>query len=132
MGIGSTVVSIPLTTGTVDTYTVLRAPTGDQGGAITILGAEIVNHATTSGTATFTAQLLSYSNAGTPAVNGTVGATIGGTADHWTDNVPKAFTIGSGAEAVLAAGEYLVVNIASVDTGTPTRPYLMLRYRDGK
>ena len=46
-----------------------------------------------------------YSNAGTPALSGTVAAAVGGTAAPLAADVPSAFTI---SEGTLAAGEWLV------------------------
>lgn len=124
----SHIVSIPLPAAVDDCF-VLRAPESAEGGAITIRGAEVVNHATTSSTVSFTVALHAYSNAGTPAVNGTVAAAQGGTADHWADNIPKELTL---TDTQLEAGEYLVLSVAAQGGGAPTRGYLMLRYEDGK
>jgi hypothetical protein len=102
----------------------------DAGGAITVLEAYAVNHATTSGTATFTLALHKRTTAGT-VIAGTVAAAIGGTADHWTDTLPKAFTIDSTYQ-VVDDGECLSVAQAAVDGGSPTRAKVVIHYVQGK
>ena len=112
-----------------DTMFVYRAPV--NGGGRRLIGASFVNFATTSGGTTFTLTLHKYSNAGTPAVNGTLSAALGGTADYWADGVPKDFTL-TDAQCFLDAGEWLAVVYAEQSTGNPTNGLLNLEFGPGK
>lgn len=109
----------------------LKAPENAKGGGITIVDAEIVNGATTSGGTTWTGALHKYSNAGTPAVNGTIAAALGGTTDYWAAGVPKAFTLDSDY-VFLDAGEWLVLDYQEIATGNPTNAFLNVHYVMGK
>lgn len=100
-------------------YWALRAPTDALGGGLSIVSASVINGATTSGTATVTVALTKYSAAGTPALNGTIAAAVGGTASHFTSGVPKDMTISS---PFVDAGEWVRVEVTSVDAGTVTAP----------
>jgi hypothetical protein len=104
--------------GSADSWA-LRAPTDALGGGISVTEAYVINGATTSGTATVTVALTKYSSAGTPALNGTIAAAVGGTASHFTANVHKAMTISS---PFVDAGEWVRVEVTSVDAGTVTAP----------
>lgn len=99
------------------------------GGKITLLDAYAVNHATTSGTATFTLALHKRTSAGT-VIAGTVG-TLGGTADHWTDTLPKSYTLDS-SYITLDEGECLSLAYATVDGGSQTRGMVTIHYVQGK
>jgi hypothetical protein len=99
------------------------------GGKITLLDAYAVNHATTSGTATYTLALHKRTSAGT-VIAGTVG-TLGGTADHWTDLVPKSYTLNE-SYITLGEGECLSLDYASVGGGTATRGMVTIHYVQGK
>jgi hypothetical protein len=112
-------VTIPLTATPPANQYILRAPSDSYGGGLTVVAAYGINQATTSGTATFTVALHKYSAAGTAALGGTVAAALGGTADHWTDDVPKSFTIDS-THRWIDAGEWVVLNYAAVAGGAPT------------
>jgi len=90
-----------------------------------------VNMAATAGGTSFTLALHKYSNAGTPAVNGTISDTIGGSADEWADSVPKEFTIDSDY-SFLDADEWLAVAYAEENSGNPTRAYITIKYEVGK
>lgn len=105
--------------GAAGTLLLLEAPTVANGGGLTVLAAKGINNATTSGTATFTGRLVKMSSAGTPLLNGTVAALIGGTADHWTVGVPKAWTP-AGTAVYLNPGEWLALDYAQVAGGTLT------------
>lgn len=102
----------------------------DTGGAITLLEAYAVNHATTSGTASFTLALHKRSTAGS-VVQGTIATAIGGTASHWTDLSPKTFTLNS-SYVTIDDGECVSVAQVSVDEGTPTRAKVVIHYAQGK
>lgn len=117
--------------GAADTMLVLQAPSDDIGGGIRILEAMAVNHAATAGGTSFTLQMLKYSSAGTPAVNGTITASIGGSADEWADSVPKEFTIDSDY-SFLDADEWLAIKYAEENSGNPTRCYVQVKYAVGK
>jgi hypothetical protein len=99
------------------------------GGKITLVDAYAVNHATTSGTATYTLALHKRTTAGT-VIAGTVG-TLGGTADHWTDLVPKSYTLDSDY-ITLDEGECLSLDYATVDGGSQTRGMVTIHYVQGK
>jgi len=117
--------------GAEDTVLIMKAPTAANGGAVRILEASAVNHATTSSTVSYTLALHRYSSAGTPAVNGTIAAAIGGTADHWADGVPKSFTIDS-TYGVIGAGEWLALVVTAQNAGTATRGRVTLSLVNGK
>lgn len=117
--------------GAEDTILVMKAPAAANGGAVRILEASAVNHATTSSTVSYTVALHRYSAAGTPAVNGTIAAAIGGTSDHWADGVPKSFTIDS-TYGVIGAGEWLALVVTAQNAGTATRGRVTLSLVNGK
>lgn len=125
------VVTIPFPDpGGADTLLVYKAPSANYGGGQRLLDAYFVNHAATGGT-TFTCALHKFSNAGTPAVNGTIAAAIGGTAAPWADSVPKQFTLDQDY-AFLDAGEWVAVVYAEVNAGNPTNGELILHVMNGK
>lgn len=109
----------------------LKAPLDAVGGGIRLVGAHAINTAATGSGTTFTYQLLKYSNAGTPAVNGTVSDILGGTADPWAANVPKAFTLDADY-TFLDAGEWLVLDYQEVTNGNPTLSSIVVQYVMGK
>ena len=115
--------------GAGDTFLVYRAP--ENGGGERLINASFVNAAATSGGTTFTLTLQKFSNAGTPAVNGTVSSALGGTTDYWADGVPKDFTL-TDAYCFLDAGEWLAVVYSEQSTGNPTRGFLNLEFARGK
>jgi len=114
-----------------DTLLIWRAPTDAVGGGVRIVGAEAVNHAATAGGTSFTLALHKYSNAGTPAVNGTITDTIGGSADEWADSVPKEFAVDSDY-SFLDAGEWLALSYAEENSGSPTNAFINVKYLMGK
>lgn len=87
-------------------------------GGITVISAA----AHITGTANIT--LVTMSNVGTPALNGTITNAVGGTA---TAGVPYAFTISDGW---VQAGEWIAVQENNI--GTPTRGHVTLSYRQGR
>lgn len=87
-----------------DLQYITKVPSG--WGGYTVLGANFVNGAATTGGTSFFARLVNYGTSGT-VVGGTIG-TIGGTADHYAADTPKAFTI-TAAQAFLDEGEWLVL-----------------------
>lgn len=108
---------------------VLKAPVDSKGGGITITEAYAVNNATFAGAGTtFTLQLLTYSNAGTPAVNGTV-SNILGSASPWTADVPQQFTVSDGW---VDGGEWVVLDYQEITAGNPTNCYVTLSYVQGR
>ena len=106
---------------------VMQAPTESLGGGIRIVSASAVNGAATGSGTTFTYQLLRYSNAGTPAVNGTISDVLGGTAAPWGASVPKDFVI-TASDAFLSAGEWLVVDYQETNNGNPTNSVINIQY----
>ena len=108
---------------------VLKAPENAVGGGITIVGAVAVNGAATGAGTTFTYQLLKYSNAGTPAVNGTISDILGGTAAPWAAGVPKTFTLST---VFIDAGEWVVLDYQEITNGNPTLSSVVVEYVMGK
>lgn len=110
---------------------VLRAPLAGQGGAITILRAYAVNAAATNGSTGFALQLENWGTAGTAILAGsagTVAAALGGTADPWAVDTPKAFTL---SNPTLDAGEWLVLRKTETNSSDPTRGVLVIEYVAG-
>ena len=107
----------------------------DQGGAVTLIEAYAINHATTSGTATYSVALHKRtSNGGT--IQGTIALAMGGTAasgynSHWTDLTPKTFSLNS-AYQTIDDGECVSIVWAAIDGGSPTRAKVVLHYMQGK
>lgn len=102
------IVSMQVGALTNDTRLLFPAPSDAEGGGITVLGAWVI-----SGTTTSSVQLLKMSSAGTPVLNGTIGAAVGGTADAFTDQCPKPMTISSTYQFV-DAGEWVAVKEGNV------------------
>lgn len=110
---------------------VLKAPSAANGGGLTILEAYVIDEgATTSGTS-WAVALHKYSSAGTPAVNGTIAAAIGGTSDPFAKGVPKTFTIAA-AYRFLDAGEWLVIEKTEDNSSDPTHGYVTVSWIPGK
>lgn len=116
-----------------DTLLIFKAPSANNGGGRRLLEASFVNHAATSGGNAFSLALHRFSNAGTPAVNGTIASAIGGTTAllHWGDSIPKAFTIDHDY-SFLDAGEWLALVYTEIGTGNTTNGQLVLTFADGK
>jgi hypothetical protein len=116
----------------------LRVPSAAFGGGLTILSGEAVQGAAAAlsqgvGGTTFTLALHKYTNAGTPAVYGTIAAAIGGTAVGWGAGVPNAFTITtSGSTNYLSAGEWLVCQYNEINAGNPVNATICIRYILGR
>ena len=101
------VVSINMSELVAGTHLLSQAPSNSQGGGLTIVGGAIV------GSGTVTAALHTFSSAGTPALNGTIAAAVGGTL---TAGVPAAFTISDGK---VEASEWVgVVLVGTLLDGT--------------
>jgi len=98
---------------------IFRAPTNAHGGGVRLLEAFATNGAATAAGTTFTLCMHKYSNAGTPAVNGTISDVLGGTADYWADQVPKEFTL-TAAYTFLDAGESLILDYQETAASAPT------------
>jgi hypothetical protein len=104
---------------------VFQAPTDGLGGGVRLLAADAVNGATLAGAGTtFTYQLLKYSSAATPAVNGTISDVIG-SATQWTASTPQAFTLDSDY-TFLDAGEWLVVDYQELAAANPTNSQIVI------
>ena len=115
---------------------VFKAPSADNGGGVRILEATAVNGASIAnslgvGGTTFTLALHKYSSAGTPVVNGTIAAAIGGTAVGWTAGVPQTFTLNS-TYSYISAGEWVVLQYNEINAGNPTNGFAHIRYQMGK
>ncbi len=99
---------------------VYKAPTAALGGGVRILSAHATVGVATGAGTSFSLALHKYSSAGTPAVNGTIAAAIGGTAaTYWTAGVPQAFTIDADY-SFLDAGEWLVLDYQEDNALAPT------------
>ena len=115
---------------------VLKAPSDANGGGLRLLSGNVVvatsitNSLGVGGT-TFTLALHKYSGAGTPAVNGTIAAAVGGTAVGWTANVPQAFTLNADYSFV-DAGEWVVLQYNELNAANPTGGYAVLHYVMGR
>ena len=113
----------------------LKAPSDLLGGGIRIIAASAVNGATLNAGTSFSYALHKYgavSAGGTPAVNGTIAAAIGGTAaTFWTSGVPQDFTIDSDY-SFLDAGEWLVLDYQEDTNGNPTNSVVNIHYAMGK
>lgn len=108
-----------------------RAPDNGDGGGVTILSAYAINGATLAGPGTtFTFALHRYSNAGTPAVNGTISNTIG-SATQWTADVPQTFTIDD-TYSFLDAGEWLVLDYAELNAANASNAHVIVHYVLGR
>lgn len=114
-----------------DTILLFKAPSDAAGGGIRLVNAYAVNHAATGAGTSFSYALHKYSSAGTPAVNGTISDTIGGTASPWADSVPKSFTLDSDY-TFLDAGEWLALSYAEQTSGNPTNSVITIQYVMGK
>lgn len=112
-------------------FTILKAPTDAHGGGLRLLAASAVEQASgqTSGTA-YALQLLKYSSAGTPAVNGTIAANIGGTASPLAAGVPQAWTLDDDY-TFIDAGESVVVKYSEQNTTNPTQCSIIVEYLVG-
>lgn len=109
-----------------------KAPSDSLGGGVRVLSASAVNGAATNAGTSFSFALHKYSNAGTPAVNGTIAPAIGGTAATiWADAVPQAFVVDSD-QAFLDAGEWLVLDYQEDTAGNPTNAVVTVHLQFGK
>lgn len=97
-----------------------RAPSDGLGGGVRVKSGYFTNGAATGAGTSFSVALHKYSNAGTPAVNGTIAPAIGGTAATiWAAGVPQAFVINS-TYGFLDAGEWLVLDYQEDNASAPT------------
>jgi hypothetical protein len=111
---------------------VFEAPDAGHGGGLRILQASACEDAAPGSGTSFSLALHRYSSAGTPAVNGTIAAAIGGTAaTEWASGVPQSFTI-SETYSFLNAGEWLVIDYQEDDGGNPTNCCVNIWYTLGK
>lgn len=109
----------------------LQAPSDAHGGGLTIVDASIVNGAATTSGTSFSLALHRYSNEGTPAVNGTIAAAIGGTATPWAAGVPQNFTLDADYTFV-DAGEWVVLQYNEQTAGNPTNATATIHYVMGR
>ncbi len=115
------------------TMHLMKAPSESDGGGITLLGATFVNGAATNAGTAFALQLENWGTAGNAIKTGAAGTidSIGGTADVFAADTPKAFSV-SGATAFLDAGEYLVLRKNEENSSDPTRGSLIIEYAMGR
>ena len=112
----------------------LRAPSAAMGGGITILSGEVVQGGTVTnslgvGGTTFTVALHKYTNAATPALYGTVAASVGGTALGWGAGVPDMSRRGSGAGRSIGVPLAAAAIAGSGPAQASTRPSSPFRNR---
>ena len=111
---------------------VYKAPSDLIGGGVKVVQAYAVNGAATGAGTSFSFALHKYSNAGTPAVNGTIAAAIGGTAATiWADAVPQAFVLDDDY-TFLDAGEWLVIDYQEDNASAPTNAVVNVLLEVGK
>jgi hypothetical protein len=110
---------------------VLEFYASEAGGAITLLEAVAVNNADTSSNTSFRVALKKYSASGTPVVIGTAFGPVGGTSDHWVQNVPKRMTLDPD-EAVIESGQWVGLCMTAQNNGTPTNGKVIVHYVGGK
>ena len=109
-----------------------KAPTNALGGGVRLLDAYAVNGAATGAGTSFSFALHKFSAAGTPAVNGTIAAAIGGTAATiWADAVPQQFTVDADY-SFLDAEEWIVLDYQEDNTSAPTNAVVVLHMQMGK
>ena len=109
-----------------------QAPTDAKGGGVRLQSAVAVNGAATGAGTSFSFALHKYSNAGTPAVNGTIAPAIGGTAATiWADAVPQAFVLDDDY-TFLDAGEWLVLDYQEDNASAPTNSVVTANLQMGK
>jgi hypothetical protein len=113
------------------TSDILEFYASEAGGAITLLEARATNHVATSSNTSFSVCIVKYSDAGTPALAGTVFLPRGGTADHWQEALPKPMTLVD-SERVVEAGQWLALQVTRQNNGTPTYGKVVLHYVGGK
>lgn len=99
---------------------VIKAPSDAYGGGLRLAEAYVTNGTATSGTVSFSLQLLKYASSGT-ALSGTVASAVGGSTDHWATETPKSWTISDGK---LDGGEWLVIKkTEDTSASNPTRAF---------
>jgi hypothetical protein len=117
---------------TNDMIPIVRAPLDAIGGGITLNSIDVLQFPIaedqTSSTA-LTLLFLIYSALGTPALSGTVGAALGGTAAPLLKGVPQSVTITS---AFLDAGQWLMAKYTETGTTNPTNCAIVVNYSMGK
>jgi len=108
---------------------IYKAPDADEGGNVQVLSAWAVMAAATGAGTSFSLALHNYGTAGT-AVEGTVAAAMGGTADaaQWAADTPREFTISDGD---LNAGEWLVLDKQEDNSSDPTRGIVVVNILEG-
>jgi len=92
-----------------EVFFALKAPTAVNGGGITVLSAFACTNLAMAAGSSPLIRLLRYSSSGTPAVEGTIAAAVGGSGAAWAAGVPQTFTI---ADAFVDAGEYVAIELA--------------------
>lgn len=115
-------------------FPVLKAPSGAQGGGITLLAAEVIP-ATLTGVGT--AWAIALVNGGTlgTVLGGTIAAKIGGTAaaSNFAANTVYPFTIIATSNInMLAAGEYLALKITQEGVTDVPDGVMVLQYLNGR
>lgn len=105
-----------------------RAPSTDDGGGVSITEIYGVNGAATGAGTGFALQIENWGTAGT-AMEGTVMSSMGGTADPWAADVPKAGTI---VDSYVGAGEWVVIRKNETNSSDPTFGVLSAVVMNGK
>lgn len=111
---------------------IFRAPSNAHGGGLTLLGAWLVNGAAHGAGTAAAVSLENWGTAGNAikaGAAGTIAAAIGGTADFFAADTPKAFTI---SLPFIDAGEWIVARKTEENSADFTRGAISLQYVMGK
>ena len=137
MALDYNVTAVPLTDSWIDddtTFFVMKAPAAGSGGGLTIIEAYAVEddpHDDQGVGTAWAIALHKYSSAGTPALNGTIAAAIGGTADNWAAGVPKTFTVSTSYNFV-DAGEWVAVEKTEENSCDPQQASVIITWVRGR
>jgi hypothetical protein len=109
----------------------LVAPSAALGGGLTIVDAYAIDDTATGAGTSWAVALHKYSALGTPAVNGTIAAAVGGTASPFAAGVPQQFTLDTDY-TFLNAGEWLVIEKTEDNSSDPQVGYVIVHYYIGR
>lgn len=126
-----TPISLTQLQGDTVTYFAMKAPSAANGGGFTILEAYAVDDTATGAGTSWGISLHKYSALGTPAVNGTIAAEIGGTVSPWVKGVPKTFTIAA-AYAFVDAGEWVAIEKDEENSSDPMAGQVVIIWTPGR
>ena len=124
-------ISLTQLQGDAVTYFAMKAPSAANGGGFTVLAATAVEDTATGSGTSWSIALHKYSGAGTPALQGTIAAAIGGTASPWVQGVPKNFTISS-TYAFIDAGEWIAIEKTESNSSDPMSGQVVIHWVPGR